>query len=212
MATRGTTLNVLKIDSSGRRDGSASRVLTADIVQALESRHGSIDVVERDLAAGMPFVDADWIEANFTPDESRTAAHRETLAESDALVAELKAADVLVIGAPIYNFGVPAVLKAWVDMIARARLTFRYTENGPVGLLEGKKAYIVVASGGVSVDSPVDFATPYLRQALKFVGIDDVEIIPAKAIDATDAAQLDAPRMQIADLIHTASSGNAAAA
>ena len=212
MATRGTTLNVLKIDSSGRRDGSASRVLTADIVQALESRHGSIDVVERDLAAGMPFVDADWIEANFTPDESRTAAHRETLAESDALVAELKAADVLVIGAPIYNFGVPAVLKAWIDMIARAQLTFRYTGNGPVGLLEGKKAFIVVASGGVSVDSPVDFASPYLRQALKFVGISDVEVIPAKAIDATDAAQLDAPRMQIADLIHTAPGGNAAAA
>ncbi len=212
MATGGLPLNILKIDSSGRLDGSASRVLTADIVEALEMRHGDVDVVNRDLAQGMPFVDASWIEANFTPDEARTDAHRATLAESDRLVAELKAADVLVIGAPIYNFGVPAVLKAWVDMIARARLTFKYTETGPVGLLEGKRAYIVIASGGVSVDSAVDFATPYLRQALKFVGIEDVEIIAAQGIDASDEAAFDEPRMRIAELIHTAPRGNAVAA
>ncbi len=212
MATGGNPLNILKIDSSGRHDGSASRVLTADIVEALEARHGDVNVVRRDLADGIPFVDAKWIEANFTPDESRTDAHRATLAESDQLVAELKAADVLVIGAPIYNFGVPAVLKAWVDMIARARLTFQYTENGPEGLLEGKKAFIVVASGGVSVDSPVDFATPYLRQALRFVGIEDVAVIAAQGIDAADDAAFDEPRMRIAELIHTAPGGNAAAA
>ena len=212
MATGGLPLNILKIDASGRLDGSASRVLTADIVEALEARHGDVNVVQRDLADGMPFVDADWIEANFTPDEARTDAHRATLAESDRLVAELKAADVLVIGAPIYNFGVPAVLKAWVDMIARARLTFQYTESGPVGLLKGKKAYIVIASGGVSVDSPVDFATPYLRQALRFVGIEEVEVIAAQGIDASDEAAFDEPRVRIAELIHTAPRGNAAAA
>ncbi|MEM9209697.1 MAG: NAD(P)H-dependent oxidoreductase, partial [Pseudomonadota bacterium] len=116
------------------------------------------------------------------------------------------------IGAPIYNFGVPAVLKAWVDMIARARLTFQYTDKGPVGLLEGKRAYVVVASGGVSVDSPVDFATPYLRQALRFIGIEDVTVIPAQGIDATDDAAFDEPRMKIAELIHTARRGDAAAA
>ena len=127
---------------------------------------GEIELTRRDLSKGIPLVDEAWINANFTAEEDRTAQQREALAESDALVAELRAADVVVIGSPIYNFGVPAALKAWVDMIARARLTFRYTAEGPKGLLEGKKAYVVIASGGVPVDSSVDFATPYLRQAL----------------------------------------------
>ena len=92
--------------------------------------------------------------------------------------------------------------KAWVDMIARARLTFRYTESGPVGLLEGKKAYVVIASGGVPVDSPVDFATPYLRHALGFVGITDVDIIAADRINIRGDEALDEARVRIADLIH----------
>jgi FMN-dependent NADH-azoreductase len=91
-------------------------------------------------------------------------------------------ADVLVIGVPVYNFGIPASLKAWVDMIARARLTFRYTESGPVGLLRGKRAVLVVASGGTAVGSEIDFATDYLRHVLGFLGIDDVEIIAANRV------------------------------
>jgi FMN-dependent NADH-azoreductase len=195
---------VLKIDSSGRRNGSTTRALTGDLVSALEQRHGGIDLVERDLSSGLPFVDERWIGANFTPAEERSDEHRQTLAESDRLVAELKAADVIVIGAPVYNFGVPAVLKAWIDMIARARLTFRYTPNGPEGLLEGKKAYLVMSSGGTPVDSDIDFATPYLRHALRFVGITDVEVIAADRVNARGADALDAARMQIAELIHTA--------
>ncbi|MDJ0749110.1 MAG: NAD(P)H-dependent oxidoreductase [Woeseiaceae bacterium] len=198
------SLNVLAIYASARKDGSVSRTLSADLLQALEDRHGDVDVVERDLADGLPYVDAAWIEANFTADEDRTDRHRKTLAESDALVAELEAADVLVIGAPIYNFSIPAVLKAWIDMITRARLTFRYTENGPEGLLKGKKAFVVVPSGGVPVGSPVDFSTPYLTQALGFVGISDVEFIGVRGAGSGDREALDTARSRIAELVHLA--------
>jgi len=197
-------LNILAVDASARQDGSISRTLTADLLQALADRHGETAVTERDLARGLPFIDTAWVEANFTPDEERTNTHRQTLAQSDALVAELKAADVLVIGAPIYNFSIPAVLKAWVDMIARARLTFRYTENGPEGLLTGKKAFVVVPSGGVPIGSPVDFATPYLRQALAFIGITDVEFIGAQGADRGNHDALDTARARIAELVHLA--------
>ena len=130
-----STLRILEVSASGRQNDSVSRMLSRDIISALEDRHGNIDVTRRDLAQGIGLVDEDWISANFTDEEERTASQRERLGTSDGLVDELKQADVLVIGAPIYNFGVPAALKAWVDMIARARLTFRYTENGPEGLL-----------------------------------------------------------------------------
>ena len=201
---RNTPLNVLEVAASGRNDGSVSRMLSADLIAALEERHGRIELARRDLNKGLRFVDEAWINANFTATEERSAEQRAVLAESDALVAELKAADVLVIGAPIYNFGVPAALKAWIDMVARARLTFRYTENGPRGLLEGKKAYLVVASGGVPVDSAVDFATPYLRHALAFIGIDDVEVIAAEQLNSKAEESIDAARVRIAELVHTA--------
>ncbi len=198
------SLNVLAISTSAKKDGSISRTLTADLLKALEDRHGDVNIVERDLADGLPFIDAAWVEANFTADEDRTERHRQILAGSDALVAELKAADMLVIGAPIYNFSIPAVLKAWIDMIARARVTFRYTDNGPEGLLTGKKAFVIVPSGGVPVGSPVDFATPYLTQALAFVGITDVEFIGAKGADRGNREALDAARSRIAKLVHLA--------
>jgi FMN-dependent NADH-azoreductase len=202
--TRNKPLRVLEVAASGRNDGSVSRMLSADLIGALEERHGTVDLTRRDLNKGLPFVDDAWINANFTAPEERSAEQRAVLAESDALVAELKAADVLVIGSPIYNFGVPAALKAWVDMVARARLTFRYTETGPKGLLEGKKAYVVIASGGVPVDSPVDFATPYLRHALAFIGITDVEVIAAEQLNSKAEESIDAARVRIAELIHTA--------
>ncbi len=194
--------NILEVAASARRDTSVSRMLSTDLIDALTARHDDVSHVRRDLADGIPFVDEAWVEANFTPDETRTAAHREALAYSDELVEELARADVLVIGVPIYNFSVPASLKAWIDMVARARKTFRYTENGPRGLLEGKKAYLVVATGGVPVGSPVDFATPYLRHALKFIGISDVEIIAADQLNSNAAESIDAARSRIAELVH----------
>ena len=121
---------------------------------------------------------------------------------ADETLLELAAADVLVIGAPIYNFSIPASLKAWVDMIARARLTFRYTDRGVEGLLADRKTYIVVPSGGVPVGSPVDFATPYLRHVLGFVGINDIEFIGAQGADRGNQEALDAARARMAELVH----------
>ncbi len=193
---------ILKISSSGRIEGSTSRALSRDLISALKDRYGDIDVVDRDLATGVPVVDEAWIEANFTPEESRTEQHRKALAYSDTLVAELQNADVLVIGVSMYNFSITATLKAWIDMIARAHLTFRYTENGPQGLLSGKKAYLVVATGGVPVGSPMDFATPYLRHALAFVGITDVEIVAADRLNSGAEESLNKARAQIANLVH----------
>ena len=196
---------VLEISASARTESSASRQLSKDLIAALDDRHDGVQIVHRDLIDGLPFVDADWIEANFTPDESRTAKHRETLAFSDSLVAELRNADILVIGVPVYNFSIPAALKAWIDMIARARETFRYTKDGPEGLLDGKKAYLVVATGGVPVGSPMDFATPYLRHVLAFIGITDVEVIAADKLNSQAEESMDQARIQIAERVHAAS-------
>ena len=170
--------NVLRVSSSGRRQGSVSRALGDELLQAIAVA-GTIELLERDLSNGVSHVSENWINANFTDEEARTDEHRDALRVSDELVAELQRADTVIIEMPIYNFGVPAALKAWIDMVARARLTFRYSDNGPVGLLTNKKAYLVVASGGTGIDSEIDFATPYMRHALGFLGITDVETISA---------------------------------
>lgn len=200
--TTQTPLKILEVQASARAEGSVSRNLTADLIGALEDRYGKADITRRDLAQGLPFVDEAWVAANLTAAEERTSTQHQILSRSDDLVAELQEADVIVIGAPMYNFSVPAVLKAWIDMIARARLTFRYTENGVEGLLKGKRAYVVVPSGGVPVGTPADFATPYLRHALGFVGITDVEFIGAQGADRGNNEALDAARERIADLVH----------
>ena len=169
---------ILHIDSSARTENSVTRDLSARLVKSLAGARGQITV--RDLGRNGPgFVNAEWVGANFAAPEKRSEAERGFLAESDALVDELEASDHIVIGAPIYNFSVPAALKAWIDQVARARRTFIYTEKGPKGLLEGKTAWLVIASGGVPVDSEVDFATPYLRHVMGFLGISDVRVIDA---------------------------------
>jgi FMN-dependent NADH-azoreductase len=176
-------LRVLRVDSSARREGSISRRLADTLIERLERQERVIDLSVRDLAVQPPgLVDAAWLDASSTPAVARSPAQHAALAESEALVAELMAADVVVIGVPIHNFGVPATLKAWVDLVARARLTFRYTENGPEGLLRGKRAFLVVASGGTAIGSEIDFATGYLRHVLGFLGIDEVETIAADRV------------------------------
>ncbi len=174
---------ILQINSSSRYHDSITRQVAELVVNNLSGDNTTI--INRDLAKGLPFIDEQWIGANFTAPEDRTDEHKATLSFSDSLVNELQQAEHIVIASPIYNFSLPAVLKAWVDLIARARLTFQYTANGPEGLLKNKKAYIVIASGGVPVGSPMDFASPYLKQALAFVGITDVTIIDANNIDLT---------------------------
>ncbi|GFE65214.1 FMN-dependent NADH-azoreductase [Litoreibacter roseus] len=185
-------MTILHIDASARSDGSVSRKLTASIVDQLGG-----EVIRRDLADGLPFVDEAWVGATFTPTDQRTQDQKHALALSDKLVAELQAADTLVIGAPIYNFGVPAVLKAWIDMIARLGVTFKYTSDGPVGLLEGKRAVIVIASGGTAAWSDIDFATPHLRQIMTFVGINDVEFVIADTLGAGADQKIAAAQTQI---------------
>ncbi|WP_299817481.1 NAD(P)H-dependent oxidoreductase [uncultured Roseibium sp.] len=170
---------ILQIDASARKSGSVTRELTGAIATQLLNSSPTAKVLVRDVSQGLPFLDEEWVGANFTDPAERTTEQRLKLALSDTLVAELKAADTIVIGVPVYNFSIPAALKAWVDLIARARETFRYTENGPVGLLESKKAYLAVASGGTKVGSEIDFAINYLKHMLGFVGINDVTVIAA---------------------------------
>jgi len=173
---------ILLVNSSSRIDGSVTRAISAQLVDQLARQH-DINVVQRDLTEGMSFIDEQWVGANFTDPDARTDAQKAALAFSDSLIDELEQASHIVIAAPIYNFGVPAVLKAWVDQVARARGTFRYTENGPEGLLKDKKAYLVVASGGVPLGSEVDFASSYLRHVLGFLGIDDVTLVNANELN-----------------------------
>ena len=191
--------NILQINSSGRLQGSVTRKISNLLVQQISDNQGQSAIVNRDLANGLPFVDEKWIEANFTAPEERTARHRKALSFSDSLVKEMQQADHIVIASPIYNFSIPAVLKAWVDLVARAKLTFKYTDNGPVGLLEGKKAYLVMASGGVPIGSALDFASTYLKQALAFIGINDVTIIDSSKFDlqTNDNDQHNAEQMEM---------------
>ncbi len=166
---------VLHIDSSARLTGSTSRDLSQRVVDKLNPD----TVIRRDLTSALPQIDEHWVNANFTPADQRSPEQNDRLALSDQLVQELMAADTIVIGAPIYNFSVPASLKAWVDLVARAGLTFKYTENGPKGLLEGKRAILAVASGGTKVGSEIDFGSGYLKHIMGFFGITDVEIVAA---------------------------------
>lgn len=170
--------HILSVQSSARYQGSHSRTLSAELIDALGGTEQNT-VTVRDLTETVPHVDEKWLGANWTPAEQRSAAQTQALDLSDALIAELEAADIIVIGVPMYNFAVPAALKSWIDQIARAGRTFQYTEQGPVGLLEGKKAYIVLTSGGAPAGSAVDFATPYMRHVLGFIGITDVALIAA---------------------------------
>jgi len=187
-----TNLNILKIDSSARIAGSASRQLTARLVARIASETAA-SVVERDVANGLPAVTEDWIGSNSTPKGDRNGEQDAKLALSDELISELRAADVLVVGMPIYNFGMPASLKAWVDLVCRVR-------DGPVGLLENKRAIVTVASGGVPVGSPMDHATTYLTQVLKFIGITDVTYVSATGMAKDPDAALKSAELEIDSL------------
>ncbi|MDJ0639579.1 MAG: NAD(P)H-dependent oxidoreductase [Paracoccaceae bacterium] len=190
---------ILRIDASARHTGSVTRDLN-DLIVDRFSTQGDVAVTHRDLADPLPLLTEDWIAANFTDPAERTGAQRQTLALSDELVAELKAADIVLIGLPIYNFGVPGALKAWIDLVARARETFRYTEAGPEGLLTGKRAIVSVASGGTEMGSDIDFATGYVKHVLGFIGIKDVVFVNADRLMIDADASLKGARDKIAEL------------
>ncbi|AMY67788.1 FMN-dependent NADH-azoreductase [Frigidibacter mobilis] len=174
--------NILRLDASIKPAGSVSRRLTDRILARLTAAHPAASVTSRDLAAGLPAIDAAWIGAIFTPAEARTPEQAAIAAVSDTLIAEIKAADVLVIGLPIYNFGTPASLKTWFDHVARKGETFTYTEAGPQGLLTGKRAIIALSSDGTRFGSEIDFASGYVRHMLGFLGITDVDFVAADAM------------------------------
>lgn len=172
--------HILRIDASARTRGSTTRALADQLEARLVEQSYGASVTRRDLSAAPPAMLTEaWVGANFTDETERSEEQRKVLAASEELIGELEQADTIVITAPIYNFSIPAALKAWIDQVTRARRTFRYTEAGPEGLLKGKRAFVVFASGGVPLGSQVDFASAYLKHILGFIGITDVAFIAA---------------------------------
>jgi FMN-dependent NADH-azoreductase len=174
---------LLHLDSSPL-EGSISRELTREFVKTWKAAHPDGAVIYRDVAAHTPKpIDAAWIGAGFTPVASRTAEQKALLAPSEELITELETADEYVFGVAMHNFSIPSSLKLWIDQIARSGRTFAYGENGPKGLLSGKKATILVASGGVyDVGTPMgsyNFVEPYLKAVLGFLGVTDLKFVTA---------------------------------
>ncbi|MBV1867348.1 MAG: NAD(P)H-dependent oxidoreductase, partial [Marinosulfonomonas sp.] len=176
------THHVLHIDASARTSGSISRALSDRIT----ARFAGASITKRDLATALPQIDENWVGANFTPADDRSPDQAAGLALSDELIAEFKAADTIVIGTPIYNFAIPAALKAWIDQVVRAGETFSYGEAGPVGLLKDKRVIVAFAAGGTAIGSEIDFASNYLRFIFGFMGINDVQFVQADQL-AMDA-------------------------
>jgi FMN-dependent NADH-azoreductase len=174
-------MKILQIKSSVFNGNGQSSRLANEFVALLREQNPGAEVLERDLAADpVPHLDGARVGAFFAKPEERDAEQRAVIAYSDALIDELRRADVLVLGLPMYNFGVPSQLKAWFDHLARADETFRYTEKGPVGLLTGKKAYVFAARGGVYGDTHSQ--SEFVRQFLGFIGITDVEFVYAEGL------------------------------
>ncbi|MBP9956771.1 MAG: FMN-dependent NADH-azoreductase [Pseudomonas sp.] len=175
---------LLLIESSVRQRDSVSRQLSEEFVAQWRQANPGGRVLSRDLAREpLPHLDADLLGGWMKPAAEQSAAEQAALARSDQLIEELLAADVLVLGAPMYNFAIPSTLKAWLDHVLRAGVTFKYTEQGPRGLLQGKRAYVLTARGGVYAGGPLDQQEPYLRQALGFIGIDDVQFVHAEGLN-----------------------------
>ena len=176
-----TTL--LQLHASINNNGQSSQ-LANQFVAAFLDKHPQTKIVVRDVAAGeaVPHLDADRFGAFITKQEERSHAQHAVVAYSDALIAELQRADVIVLGLPMYNFGVPSQLKAYFDHIARAGVTFKYTEKGPEGLLTGKRVFVFAARGGLYAGTPMDTQTSYVRDFLHFLGITDVEFVYAEGL------------------------------
>lgn len=176
-------MNILQINSSARQEQSQSSRLAASIVERLRAAHPGARVTVRDLGrTPHPALDEAALGALFSPADQRTPAQAARVALDDALIDELKAADAIVLGVPMYNFGVPAQLKNWIDAVARAGVTFRYTENGAVGLVQGKKVYVALTRGGRYRNTPADTQVPYLKTFLGFIGLTDVTFIYAEGL------------------------------
>ncbi|AKU13878.1 acyl carrier protein, phosphodiesterase [Azoarcus sp. CIB] len=176
-------MNILQVNSSARSEGSASTRLANSIVVRLRAENPGASLVVRDLARNPhPVLDEAALGALFTPAEQRTLAQAERVALDDALIAEIQAADAVVLGVPMYNLGVPAQLKNWIDAIARAKVTFQYTANGAEGLLKGKKVYVALTRGGKYRGTDWDSQVPYLKIVLGFLGMTDITFVYAEGL------------------------------
>ena len=198
-------MNILQINSSARRDASHSTALASKLVARLREVDPEAGVTVRDLAVTPhPVLDEDVLGALFTPEAQRTPAQAARVRLDDALIAEVKAADVIVLGVPMYNFGVPAQLKNWIDAISRAQVTFRYTANGPEGLLKGKKVYVALTRGGKYRNTPADTQVPYLKTVFAFLGMTDVHFVYAEGLamgPESEQSGLAAAHAQIEDAV-----------
>ncbi|MFC7433258.1 FMN-dependent NADH-azoreductase [Hydrogenophaga bisanensis] len=176
-------MKILQINASARREGANSTKLANTVTERLKAAQPAATVTLRDLAATpVTVLDEAALGALFTPAEQRSATQAVVVSEYDALIAEIQAHDAIVLGVPMYNFGVPVQLKAWIDAIARAGVTFRYTESGPEGLIKGKTVYVALARGGLYRDQPHDSQVPYLKTVLGFLGLTDVRFIYAEGL------------------------------
>jgi len=186
-------MNILQINSSARREGSHSTRLAERIVARLREADPEATLAVRDLTATPhPILDEAALGALFTPAVQRTVEQAARVAQDDALIAEIQAADGVVLGVPMYNFGVPVQLKNWIDAISRAGVTFRYSANGPEGLLAGKKVYVALARGGKYRNTPADSQVPYLETVLAFLGMTDVHFVYAEGLAMGPDAERDA--------------------
>lgn len=176
-------MQILQINTAARSNGANSTKLANSIATRLKSKHPQATLEVRDLAANPhPVLDEAALGALFTPADQRTPEQAARIALDDALIAQVQSADIIVLGVPMYNFGVSVQLKTWIDAIARAGVTFQYTANGPEGLLKNKKVYLALARGGVYRDTPMDSQVPYLRTMLGFLGMTDIECVYAEGL------------------------------
>ena len=186
-------MNILQINSSARIEGSHSTRLAHSIVERILADNPDATLNVRDLSRQPhPQLDEATLGALFTPPADRTPEQAARVALDDALIAEIQAADVVVLGVPMYNFGVPVQLKNWIDAISRAGVTFRYSANGPEGLLAGKKVYVALARGGKYRNTPADSQVPYLETVLAFLGMTDVHFVYAEGLAMGPDAERDA--------------------
>lgn len=170
-------MKILKLDVSPRGEASISRQLSKAFFDQLpEGKHA---IKSRFIDEKVSAVSGEWLGASWKTDSDRTAEEAAVLKQSDEFISEISESDVIVLSTPIWNFSIPAQLKAWIDQICRAGLTFKYTENGPVGLMTNKKAIVFIASGGTKLGGPVDYGTPHLRFIFNFIGINDVTFVAA---------------------------------
>lgn len=177
-------MNILHINSSLFGEGGKSSQMANEFIQALRSKLDNSALVSRDLHNNpLPHLDGERFSAFVTPAENRSDAQKRIVAESDVLINELRDADIIILGIPLYNLGVPSTFKAYIDHIARAGETFRYTANGPEGLLSNKKVYVFAARGGQYKDTPLDTQTPYLRHIFGLMGISDIEFVYAEGLN-----------------------------